>query len=204
MTITSGIALFFALLLSAVIPGPSVLAVVSRSMSQGLKQGLLVVGGVLIADYIYILLALTGLSTVSLLLGDFASLIKYLGIAYLFWLAYVTWSADVSGSELNQPTHQTGRSSLMAGVFTTLANPKAVLFYMGFFPAFIDLTSITGYEIGAVFLISTVAVGGVLSAYACAATGAGMIFKGSKAKQLLNKVSGGVLATCGVVLVIKS
>ena len=53
MIISSGIALFIAMALFAAIPGPSVLAVVSRSISYGLMQGLLVVVGVFFADYIF-------------------------------------------------------------------------------------------------------------------------------------------------------
>ena len=83
MSITSGISLFLAMLLSAAIPGPSVLAVVSRSLTYGWKQGLLVVLGVLLADYIFIFLALSGLSAVASMMGEFATLIKYVGITYL-------------------------------------------------------------------------------------------------------------------------
>ena len=204
MSITSGIALFVAMLLSAAIPGPSVLAVLSRSLSFGWKQGLLVVLGVLIADYIFILLALSGLSALASAMGDFATVIKYVGVTYLFWLAYTTWTSDVSESSSTSSEQGTKASSVIIGLLMTVSNPKAILFYMGFFPAFIDLKTFTTTDVMMILVISTVAVGGVLSLYACTASKARFVFQGRSAKMLLNRLSGGFLATCGALLATKT
>ncbi|MFA0222518.1 LysE family translocator [Vibrio splendidus] len=204
MSITSGIALFVAMLLSAAIPGPSVLAVLSRSLSYGWKQGLLVVLGVLIADYIFIFLALSGLSALASAMGEFATVIKYVGVAYLFWLAYTTWTSDVSESSSTSSEQGTKASSVIIGLLMTVSNPKAILFYMGFFPAFIDLKTFTTTDVMMILVISTVAVGGVLSLYACTASKARFVFQGRSAKTLLNRLSGGFLATCGALLATKT
>ncbi|MGF1694480.1 LysE family translocator [Vibrio kyushuensis] len=205
MSISSSIALFIAMLLSAVIPGPSVLAVVSRTLSSGALQGLLVVAGVLIADYIFICLAITGLATVASQMGEFASVIKYVGIVYLFWLAYSTWHSKSTGSQDSTPINKNkSQSSLMAGLLMTLANPKAVLFYMGFFPAFVNLGSISTQDVLLIMFISTLSVGGVLSIYVFSASKARYLFASPKSKRLLNKISGGALATCGIALASRS
>ncbi|MEZ8381298.1 LysE family translocator [Vibrio splendidus] len=204
MSITSGIALFVAMLLSAAIPGPSVLAVLSRSLSFGWKQGLLVVLGVLIADYIFIFLALSGLTALASAMGEFATVIKYVGVAYLFWLAYTTWTSDVSESSSTSSEQGTKASSVIIGLLMTVSNPKAILFYMGFFPAFIDLKTFTTTDVMMILVISTVAVGGVLSLYACTASKARFVFQGRSAKTLLNRLSGGFLATCGALLATKT
>ncbi|MEZ8047492.1 MULTISPECIES: LysE family translocator [Vibrio] len=204
MSITSGIALFVAMLLSAAIPGPSVLAVLSRSLSFGWKQGLLVVLGVLIADYIFIFLALSGLSALASAMGEFAKVIKYVGVTYLFWLAYTTWTSDVSESTSTSSEQGTKASSVTIGLLMTVSNPKAILFYMGFFPAFIDLKTFTTTDVMMILVISTVAVGGVLSLYACTASKARFVFQGRSAKMLLNRLSGGFLATCGALLATKT
>ncbi|WP_135384961.1 LysE family translocator [Vibrio tasmaniensis] len=204
MSITSGIALFVAMLLSAAIPGPSVLAVLSRSLSFGWKQGLLVVLGVLIADYIFIFLALSGLSALASAMGEFATVIKYVGVTYLFWLAYTTWTSDVSESSSTSSEQGTKASSVTIGLLMTVSNPKAILFYMGFFPAFIDLKAFTTADVMVILIISTVSVGGVLSLYACTASKARFVFQGRSAKTLLNRLSGGFLATCGTLLALKT
>ncbi|OEE86320.1 threonine transporter RhtB [Enterovibrio norvegicus FF-162] len=204
MTITSGIALFFAMVLSAAIPGPSVLAVVSRSISHGWAQGLLVVMGVLLADYIFIFLAISGLTVVAGLMGEFAIIIKYVGVTYLFWLAYVTWTSDVSNSIASESKTASRTSSLISGLLMTISNPKAVLFYMGFFPAFVDLSATTAIDVVSILFISTFSVGGVLAIYACAASKASFVFTGSNARKRLNKLSGGFLVTCGILMAAKT
>ncbi|MEZ9517385.1 LysE family translocator [Vibrio splendidus] len=204
MSITSGIARFVAMLLSAAIPGPSVLAVLSRSLSYGWKQGLLVVLGVLIADYIFVFLALSGLSALASAMGEFATVIKYVGVTYLFWLAYTTWTSDVSESSSTSSEQGTKASSVIIGLLMTVSNPKAILFYMGFFPAFIDLKTFTTTDVVMILVISTVAVGGVLNLYACTASKVRFVFQGRSAKTLLNRLSGGFLATCGALLATKA
>ncbi|MCF7497035.1 MULTISPECIES: LysE family translocator [Vibrio] len=204
MTISSGIALFIAMALSAAIPGPSVLAVVSRSIVYGSVQGLLVVVGVLVADYIFIFLAISGLSLVASLMGEFAVLIKYVGVTYLLWLAYVTWTSEVSDLTAKKTKVSIKSSSLITGMLMTLSNPKAILFYMGFFPAFVDLTALTALDVVSILLLSTISVGGILATYACAASKASFMFKGHIARKRLNKLSGGFLATCGAMLAVKT
>lgn len=206
MSLFSGSALFLALLLSVIIPGPSVMAVVSRSLSFGMKQGLLVAFGVVVADYIFIFLALSGLSAVATAMGEFSIFLKYAGAVYLIWLAYKSWTSPMTNSELTtQKASKTrGSSSFIMGLLITLSNPKAILFYMGFFPAFIDVQTLSASGILGVLILSTVAVGGVLSGYAILGDKATRVFDGQKAKARINKVSGGILAASGVVLAMKA
>jgi len=197
----SGVALFIAMLISAIIPGPSVMAVISRSISSGSRHGLVLALGILFADYIFICFALLGLSTASSLLGDFAVFIKYFGASYLFWLAFRIWRADIALTE--QAISKSGSllSTTLVGLIIGLANPKAILFYMGFFPAFVDLTRIGLHDVAIILLISTTAVGGVLCFYAFVAAKASYLFKGDKARRMLNRLSSSILASCGVLLV---
>ena len=132
MTLISAVALFFAMLVSALIPGPSVMAGVSRSIVTGVSHGLAVVLGVLIADFIFICIALSGLMAVSSLLGELAIYIKYVGATYLIWLAYLTWKAKAATDEISGPKNTKLKSNGIAGFFIGISNPKAILFYMGF------------------------------------------------------------------------
>ena len=181
MTLMSGVALFVAMLISALIPGPSVMAVISRSIMSGARHGLMVTRGILLADYIFICLALTGLSTISSILGEFSVVLKYFGASYLLWLAYFTWQADITLSEDVESQTNSLTATVLVGLVIGLANPKAILFYMGFFPAFVELSSIVLYEVVIILLISTFAVGGVLSGYALASAKARYLFKGKMA-----------------------
>ncbi|GAL35346.1 transporter LysE family [Vibrio maritimus] len=200
MTLASSFALFFALALSAAIPGPSVLAVVSRSLSSGMAQGVLVVVGVIIADTVLISLALLGLTTLASLLGEFAAILKYIGASYLMWMAWRVWHS-------NPNTEQSGAegigSSVLTGLAMTLSNPKAILFYMGFLPAFVDLRSLTIVDSATIYMLSMFAVGGVLTLYAGFASTMREHVKNRRSSRWLSKLSSGAFASCGVLLVVK-
>lgn len=200
MTLASSFALFFALAFSAAIPGPSVLAVVSRSLSSGLLQAILVVVGVIIADMLLISLALLGLTTLASLLGEFAAILKYIGASYLIWVAWKVWHS-------NPNTEQSGvegaGSSVLTGLMMTLSNPKAILFYMGFLPAFVDLGSLTIVDSATIYLLSMIAVGGVLTFYAGFASVMRDKVKRGSSSRWLSKLSSGVFVSCGVLLVVK-
>ena len=75
---------------------------------------------------------------------------------------------------------------------------------MSFFPAFVDLTALTTIDVVSILFLSTISVGGILAAYACAASKASFMFKGHIARKRLNKLSGGFLATCGAMLAVKT
>lgn len=203
MTLISGILLFFSMLISALIPGPCVMAIISRSITLGARHGLMVALGTQLADYILICLALTGLSTISSILGQFTIVLQYLGASYLIWLAYRIWRTDIVLSEEIELKADRLTSSLFVGLVTGLANPKAILFYMGFLPAFIELSSIRFHEVVIILLISTFAVGGVLSAYACVGAKVRHLFRDQKTRRMMNRVSSGILASCGVILATK-
>ena len=76
MTLTSSLALFTAMIALALFPGPGVLVVISRTISLGFKQGLVTVIGILVGDFIFILLAIFGLSALADFMGSFFIIIK--------------------------------------------------------------------------------------------------------------------------------
>ncbi|GGQ17167.1 LysE family translocator [Shewanella litoralis] len=82
------IALFFTMLVLAIVPGPAVFAVVSRSFSNGFSHGVAMTIGVLLGDFAYILLALFGLSAIANAMGPAFELIKYASALYLCWLGH--------------------------------------------------------------------------------------------------------------------
>ncbi|MEH6578337.1 MAG: LysE family translocator [Amphritea sp.] len=138
------------------------------------------------------------------MLGELAVYVKYAGAAYLIWLAYITWKSEIVVDEGTEPKNSSLISNVFVGLFIGLSNPKAILFYMGFFPAFIELSSIGAYEVLSIILIATISVGGVLGVYACAGSKARYLFRGYKAKRILNRLSSGMLASCGALLAVKA
>jgi threonine/homoserine/homoserine lactone efflux protein len=89
----------------------------------------------------------------------------------------------------------------MAGLLVTLGDTKAIFFYLGLFPAFLDLSTISLSDTGIIIVIAVVAVGGPKLVYAYAADRAGKIFQNTRAAKAINIVAGSVMLAAGVSLI---
>ncbi|MDF3012010.1 MAG: hypothetical protein K0Q78_214 [Cellvibrio sp.] len=204
MTITSMLSLFVALVILAVIPGPGVFTVVARSMASGFFHGLVTVFGIVFGDYIFIILSLYGLSALASTMGGIFTFIKYAGAVYLVWLGIKLLLTKYSSVEVKPIIELSFFSNFIAGLVTTLSNPKAILFYVSFFPAFINVQSVTVVEIGQLLLVATIAVGSVMTAYVYAASKASLLFKSARAAKTLNVAAGSIMVGSGVLLATKA
>lgn len=202
LTLSSLLALFAAMVVLALIPSVSVLAVTARAASAGFRQGAWVALGIVAGDMLFIVLAIFGLKTLAAALGDAFVWMKYLGGIYLLWLGLRLWRADLPAGTEDAGSAAASTSSFMSGLLLTLADQKAILFYLGFFPAFFDLGALTFGDALAVAVIATVAVGGVKLAYAGMASRAGSVL-GQGLGRALNLVAGSVLLAAGAYVILK-
>lgn len=171
LSLNSAFALFVAMLVLAAVPSVSVLAVTARAASGGFRQGAWVTLGIVAADTLFIVLAIFGLHAVAAALGPAHQWLRSVAAVYLLWLAWRLWRAASRPAVPQQGG--AARSAFMSGLLLTLGDQKAVLFYLGFFPAFVDLARLTWIDALVVVLIAAVAVGGVKLMYAGAAARAG-------------------------------
>jgi threonine/homoserine/homoserine lactone efflux protein len=132
-----------ALIVLAIIPSVSVLAVTARSAAFGFTHGVLTALGIVAADILFILIAVYGLALVAELMGAQFKLVQYLGGAYLIWLGISLWRADTKARQSDEVKQSSHSSSFLTGFLITLGDQKAILFYLGFFPAFVDLSRMT-------------------------------------------------------------
>ncbi|HSC67891.1 MAG TPA: LysE family translocator [Cellvibrio sp.] len=204
MTLTSSLSLFIAMLILAVIPGPGIFAVVARAISSGFKSALVTVVGIVCGDYVFILLSLYGLAALAQSMGDLFLVVKYAGAAYLCWLGWQMLKAKPVEAEIKTVSPLSAVGNFMTGFLTTLSNPKAILFYVSFFPAFIDMQAVALIDAGMIMAIATIAVGGVMAAYAYTASKARQLFSNVAAARALNITAGGIMLGSGTLLAIKS
>lgn len=204
MTIASMLSLFVALVILAVIPGPGVFTVVARSMASGFSHGLVAVFGIVFGDYIFIILSLYGLSALASTMGGIFTFIKYAGAVYLVCLGIKLLLTKYSSVEVRPIVELSFLSNFIAGLVTTLSNPKAIFFYVSFFPAFINVHSVTVVEISQLLVLATIAVGSVMAAYAYAASRASSLFKSSRAAKTINVAAGSIMISSGVLLATKA
>lgn len=200
MTLFSAFSLFTAMLLLAVIPGPGVIVVMARSVSGGFVQGAVTTLGIVLGDYVFIALCLSGLAFVAEAMGGTFVIIKYLGAAYLIWMGIGLIRSTATPETTATPRKSSLSSALLVGLGTTLGNPKAILFYLSFFPAFLPLEQITAVDVSAILAITAVSVGSVMLCYAWLAARAGTVLQKSAGARSFNLVGGSVLIGGGALL----
>jgi len=184
--------------LSAV-PGPSDFAVVACALSTGLRKAALMIVGIIIADICFILLAIYGLSAMAMAFEPVFLVLKYVGAVYLLWLGIRTLrAAPTKANVTTMPaTPQSAFGSFSSGFLITLGDPKAVLFYLSLFPAFVDLAHLNLTDTVTIMLIATLAIAGVKGAYAYLATHALGFFANNNYPHYINHVAGSVLIVTG-------
>ena len=120
-------------------PGPDMLLIASRSVSQGRASGWATLAGVQLGTYCHALAAAFGLSQLFLAVPLAYDVVRYAGAAYLLYLA---WQAFRSRGTFAAPTDGLrGRSIgqvFRQGLATNLLNPKMALFVLALFPQFLD------------------------------------------------------------------
>uniref|UniRef100_UPI0025B40F2F LysE family translocator n=1 Tax=Trichocoleus desertorum TaxID=1481672 RepID=UPI0025B40F2F len=187
----------------ASIPSVSVLAVSTRSATSGFIHGVFTTIGIVVGDIIFIIMAIWGLSFLAEKMGSLFVLIKYLGGAYLIWLGIGLYRAKTQDVQTAAVVESSLLSSFLTGLSITLADQKATLFYLGFFPAFLDLSQISYVDTLIIMAITVVAVGGVKLGYAFIADRARVLIS-SKVRKGINTVAGCVMIAVGVFLLIRA
>ncbi|WP_429814556.1 LysE family translocator [Ensifer sp. B1-9] len=152
----STIALFAAasLVLTAT-PGPDMLLIASRSVSQGRAAGFLTYGGIALGTYCHALAAALGLSQLFVTVPVAYEIVRWAGCAYLLYLAYKTVRADASSSSpISTLKRLSNRRIFGEGLMTNLLNPKMALFVLALLPQFVDPNG--GSMVAQMLLLATV------------------------------------------------
>lgn len=123
-----------------VVPGPSVLYIVTRSMDQGRAAGLVSVLGIHTGSIIHVAAAALGLSAILASSALTYGVVKYVGAAYLIWLGI----RALRGRDEERPDAAGKDHSLRRiyaqGVVVNVLNPKTALFFLAFLPQFVDMS----------------------------------------------------------------
>jgi threonine/homoserine/homoserine lactone efflux protein len=120
-------------------PGPDMLLIASRSISQGKGAGFATLAGIQAGTFCHALAAAFGLSELFLVVPVAYDIVRYAGAAYLLWLAWKTWRSDGAAFA---PTaglrHYPIGVMFRQGLLTNLLNPKMALFVLALFPQFVQ------------------------------------------------------------------
>lgn len=125
-----------AVLVFLALPGPGTFALLTSTGQGGLRAGAAATAGVIVGDQMLLWLAVAGVAALLAAHPVLFKAVQYAGAAYLAWigLRLILRRGENSASPIRiEPRHYARQALLI-----TLLNPKAIVFYMAFFPLFID------------------------------------------------------------------
>src|SRR4030095_537546 len=193
MSLESAIAFAVGMFFLALSPGPGLATIISRALSSGPVAGLAVTGGLVLADFFFMGVAMVGLTAIATAMGPLFQIVKYAGAAYLVWLGYQAFSSSASPLVVKPRSGQGFIKDVGLGFLVTLGNPKAILFYSALLPTFLDMTRIRFRDCtiraAIVVLVSSVVYGGFIFR----AERSRRLLSSRAASRLFNRLTGSVL-----------
>jgi len=130
-----------AILLFLALPGPGTFALLTSTAKGGFRAGAAATLGLILGDQVLLWLAVAGVAALLMAHPVAFGLVQYAGAAYLAWIGLrLIYAKEGAVSPIRiEPRHY-----LRQGLLITLLNPKAIVFYMAFFPLFINPTTHRG------------------------------------------------------------
>jgi len=190
MTLSGFIAYSGALALAAAIPGPGVTALVARALGSGFRSALFMSLGLVLADLLYLTAVVLGLALVAQTFGTVFLVIKWIGVAYLAYLAWSFWTSGIRAETVEARKDKAGAiSSFLAGIMVTLGNPKTMVFYLALVPTLVDLRTITVADYAVLAALTVVVLLVVLVPYLALAAKARWFLATPRALKALNRTA---------------
>ncbi len=124
-----------AILVFLALPGPGTFALLTSTAKGGLRAGAAATAGVILGDQVLLWLAVAGVAALLSAHPAVFQAVQYAGAAYLTWMGLKLLFARPGNAS---PVRIEPRHYLRQALLITLLNPKAIVFYMAFFPLFID------------------------------------------------------------------
>ncbi len=122
-----------------VIPGPTILTVISYSMAHGRRAKVPLVAGVAFGDSTALVLSLLGLGALLATSASWFTMIKWIGGLYLLYLGIKLFRSGILSTEMSAPVGPGSRWRLFANTYlVTALNPKSIVFFVAFLPQFIN------------------------------------------------------------------
>lgn len=195
MTLAGFIAYSSALAVAAAIPGPGVTALVARALGSGFRSSLFMALGLVLGDLTYLTAVVLGLALVAQTFGTVFLIIKWLGVAYLVWLAWSFWRSGITPETVEARRAKGGAfASLLAGLTVTLGNPKTMIFYLALTPTLVDLRTVTLADYGVLAACTVAVLLVVLVPYLALAAKARWFLRTPRALKALNRTAAAFMA----------
>lgn len=127
-----------AAVLLTLMPGPDILFVITQSMTRGRKAGIIFAGGLCTGLIVHVTAVSIGVSFLLMSSPVAFAVLKFTGAAYLFYLGIKTFLARRENPFILEKTTAIHGKLYRKGILMNILNPKVILFFLAFFPQFVD------------------------------------------------------------------
>lgn len=182
-----------------IIPGPTILTVISYSMAHGRRANVPLVAAVALGDSTALVVSLLGLGALLATSAFWFTVVKWVGGLYLLYLGIKLLRAGMSTTKMATPEAPRSRWRLFANTYlVTALNPKGIVFFVAFLPQFIrPVASVTQQLwVLAVTFVALATLNATL--YAVFAASARKLLSSPKAQRRFNMAGGSLLSIAGV------
>ena len=182
-----------------IIPGPTILTVISYSMAHGRRANVPLVAAVALGDSTALVVSLLGLGALLATSAFWFTVVKWAGGLYLLCLGVKLLRGGVSSSELTAPAAPKSRWRLFANTYlVTALNPKGIVFFVAFLPQFINPSSSVSRQLWILAVTFVVMATINASLYAVFAASARKLLASPQAQRRFNLSGGSLLSAAGV------
>ncbi len=196
--------LIFALtyFIAVITPGPGLAAIIARALGRGLHGMPAFLAGFIAGDLTLFIIAAAGLAVVAEAYAPLLIAVRWGGAAYLVWLAYKLWTTPVDAHLDAEAAHasESPWALFLSTYSLTISNPKPILFFVALLPALLDLSTLTLVDYGILTLTIAVIISFCLLMYAGAASRARLLFTSIRARTIINRITGTMLAVVAMIM----
>ncbi|OKL44528.1 LysE family translocator [Pseudovibrio exalbescens] len=194
------------LFVAAITPGPGIAALVARVLGGGSRGTPVFCMGMVSGDMVWFTLAALGMAAIANTFAWAFVALKYVGAAYLLFLAWKMWragafAADKDVADGGVPRVAPALRTYLAGLTLTLSNPKVVLFYMALLPNLVPLEKLTLISYGEMVAVLAATLVVVLTTYVVLASRARKMLTSDLAIKRLTRTASGVMVGAAVAIV---
>jgi len=199
MSIDLWLAFVAASALLLIMPGPTILAVISYSMAQGRRARLPLVAAVALGDSTALVVSILGLGTLLATSAFWFTAIKWVGGLYLVYLGMKLLRAGGASAEPAAETVPGSRWKLFVNTYlVTALNPKGMVFFVAFLPQFIDPHAAAAQQLVVLGITFVVMATVNATLYAVFAGSARRLLSSPRAQRRFHLAGGSLLAVAGV------
>ncbi|MEM7270425.1 MAG: LysE family translocator [Pseudomonadota bacterium] len=181
-----------------IIPGPTILLVVSYALGAGRATAVWTVIGVFFGDLVAMTLSVIGLGAILAASATAFFVLKVTGGLYLIWLGWKLWTAPMTAEKIEGRSATTSGPKMAFHAFAvTVTNPKGIVFFIAFVPQFLDANAPAAPQLA--IMVATFTGLAVINAliYALAASELRERIKRPSVMRWMNRAGGGALMAMG-------